>query len=222
MENISFVRYSPHTSKDELTMQVVECYRQVFADKPWNEWKQCPKCKKYWGIRDQILLQSLDFWHCNTAIVDFWPKEQVATDLFHEITEEASCWLAMSRSKVIGFCWGYPIVLSDLEKKLGLKLDSEITRHLGHEQPVAYQDEVGVLSEYRGQKIAKTMIKHRLEDFLSQGLKTGIVRTRQNPKPSETFLWYQKLGYTTIATYPSNDGRVVQGRNFNDLYNLLL
>jgi GNAT superfamily N-acetyltransferase len=221
MKDISFIRYSPHISGSSITSQVVECYRQVFADGPWHEWKQCPKCKKYWGIKDHQELEKSGFQHCNMSLSDFWPREQVTEDLFHEITEESSCWLALYESRVIGFCWGYPITLEYLEKKLGLSLNLTTWTSLGQQIQIAYQDEVGVLSEFRGRKIAKTMVKHRLLDFLAKGLNVGIVRTREYPEPSETFLWYQRLGYETVARYTNGDGRVILARNLEGLSSML-
>ncbi len=148
-------------------------------------------------------------------LVDFWSRQQVACDLQHEIKPEASCWLAMACNKVIGFCWGYPITIATLEAKLGVTFGAEI-EYKGTTL-VAYQDEVGVLSAYRGNKVAKIMVSHRLDDFLVQGLQYGIVRTMQYPEPSETFLWYtKKLGYRILANYPSSDGRVILVRELDD------
>lgn len=220
MKNISLVRYSPYYNNHALTAQLVECYREVFADSPWHEWLKCPRCHKYWGKKDQDFLAANKFHHCNTPLVDFWPREQVIYDLYHEISSKTSCWLAMQNDSVVGFCWGYPIILSDLEDKLNISLSTQ--PELKGVKRLAYQDEVGVLSAYRGQKIAKKMIAQRLQDFLAQGLKVGIVRTRQSPEPSTTFLWYTgKLGYKIIANYPEPDGRVILGREFNGLKELL-
>ena len=213
---IPFVRYSPHGSNHLPTAQLVECYRDVFADEPWNEWLKCSKCSVYWGTKDRGLLASMNFRHCDAPLTDFWPRDQVISDLHHEITPEASCWLAMDGGTVIGFCWGYPINVGKLEEKLKLTIGVDPT------EVVAYQDEVGVLSAYRDRKIAKALIVHRLDDFLSQGLRFGVVRTRQGPTPSVTFLWYtRKLGYEILATYPGQDGRVVLGRRLNGLRELL-
>lgn len=220
MNSISFVRYSPHNGDNPLTAQLVECYRDVFADRPWYEWLKCPRCQKYWGIKDRGLLASYKFRHCEASLVDFWSREQVISDIYHEITPEASCWLAMDNDRVIGFCWGYPITISNLESKLGLSFGANF--EYGKFNPFAYQDELGVLSAYRGQKIAKAMIVRRLDDFLAQGLNIGIVRTRQGPEPSDTFLWYtEKLGYKILTQYPDNDGRVILGRQLSGLKELL-
>ncbi len=218
MGKVAFVRYSPHTSSKELTTKVVECYRQVFADGPWHEWKQCSQCKRYWGLQDFNELLESNFEHCGVSLVDFWSTDQVTKDLFHEIKENASCWLAISGNEVIGFCWGYPVKTENLETKLGVPLDIGFNKT----EVVAYQDEVGVLSAYRGSKIAKTMVTLRLNDFLAQGLEFGIVRTKEYPEPSKTFLWYtKKLGYKVIASYPETDGRVILGRKLCGLKLLL-
>ena len=219
MENISLVRYMPKNSDQLLTAQLVECFRDVFADGPWHEWLKCQRCNKYWGTKDSALLSANMFSHCDTPVVDFWPRDKVVCDLHHEITPESSCWLAMSNDIVVGFCWGYSIKLYDLKSKLGVAFNSLLG--CSDTELVAYQDEVGVLSEYRGHKIAKAMVANRLEDFLDKGLTVGIVRTRQEPEPSETFLWYtQKLGYQILGNYP--DGRVVLGRRLDGLKELLV
>lgn len=137
-----------------------------------------------------------------------WSYEQVKKDLRHEITDECSCWLAMRDEEIVGFCWGYPISLAELETKLGIELDTSLLGPIGSR--IAYQDELGVLEALQGRKIAKALFRLRNDDFLSQGLATGIVRTRKSPVPSVTFDWYtQKLGYAEIAQYPSEHGGVV-------------
>jgi len=154
-------------------------------------------------------------------LVDFWPRDKVISDIFHEITEDSSCWLALHEDVVIGFCWGYPITISDLEEKVGISFRDNLKKEIGDYQTVAYQDEVGVLTSYRGKKIAKAMVTHRLKDFLAKNLHVGIVRTRQFPEPSETFQWYRRIGYSILASYPEGDGRVILGRKFSDLSQLL-
>lgn len=221
MNQISFVRYSPHASEKELTTQVVECYRQVFADEPWHEWLQCPVCKEHWGITRRELLQSWSFRHCGADLVDFWTKDRVATDLLHEITPEASCWIALRGEQVIGFCWGYPITIEDLELKLGIRLEG-LPPQCSRSTRIAYQDELGVVGEYRGAKLAKQLFVRRLEDFCAQGLEYGVVRTRRAPEPSVTYLWFtEKLGYKVIGEYPVTDGRVVLGRTLIGLEQVL-
>lgn len=220
MEKFSFIKYLPDNSNSLMTTQLVECYRDVFADQPWNEWLKCPLCQKHWGKKDQALLESHQFKHCGVPLVDFWPREKVLSDIYAEITPQSSCWLAMDERKVVGFCWGYPVTISELEAELGIIL--EINHDCPRLASIAYQDDIGVIAGYRGRKLAKAMFARRLDDFLAQGLEIGIVRVKQNPEPSQTFLWFtEKLGYRVIARYPEKDGRVILGREFNGLKELL-
>ncbi len=218
--SVTLVRFSPHDGDHVRTAELVECYREVFADTPWHEWLKCPQCQQYWGKKDGGVLVTTKFRHCGTPLVDFWSREQVVSDLYQEITPSASCWLALHASSVVGFCFGYAISVTDLEKKLAIRFSHKLAEDGGG--VVAYQDEVGVLATFRGHKIAKAMFANRLEDFLADGLRTGIVRTREFPEPSQTFLWYtEKLGYKILARYPGDDGRVILGREFKGLKELL-
>jgi len=146
-----------------------------------------------------------------------WTFEQVQSDLAHEITDDASCWLAWHAEDLIGFCWGYPIDASMLKGKLDISLPSSCSKG-----KLAYQDDLGVLEGYRGQGIAKQLFKLRHEDFLAQGLTMGVVRTKLLPDPSVTFLWFTKrLGYQEIARYPRGDGRIVLGADLGTVTSLL-
>jgi hypothetical protein len=220
--NIEFLRHAITHSSTHRTAQLVECYRNVFADKPWNEWVRCSICGKYWGLEDYEHLLSINFVHCELPVVDFWHRSTVISDLRHEITGDASCWLAVDGDNVIGFTWGYPILLPEIEKKLMIPFGPEAIRDLSPDALVAYQDEVGVIASHRNKKIAKGLVLRRHRDFLAQGLTFGIVRTREYPIPSETFLWYtQKLDYQILARYPDGDGRIVLGRSFIGLEEML-
>ncbi len=217
---ISVMKFGGIGRHPQYDAQLIECYRDVFADSPWHEWLKCPKCEMYWGKKDHVTLLESKFEHCGSPLVDFWPRKDVLEDLTHELSSGSSSWLALDQEKdtVIGFCWGYPMIISHLEDKLGIMFPEQWKS--GREGLIAYQDDVGVLSEYRGQKIAKRMIINRLQDFLAQGLGTGLVRTRKSPEPSTTYLWYtEKLGYDTIASYP--DGRVILARSFDGLLDKL-
>lgn len=216
-KKIRYIRFNPHHNT-ELLPQLIECYREVFGEEPWNEWKQCKICKTKWGVNEKIILQKMNFTHCGQPIVDFWSREIVQKDLFHEITPDASCWLALNNKTVIGFCWGYPIDLENLESKLGIKgISIELRNQFGYVDHVAYQDELGVLKQYRGIGIAKKMFIHRLKDFRRQRLNIGVIRTKTNP-PSVTYLWFLKLGYKVISKYNDADGRVILARSLTNLY----
>ena len=218
------IRYHPGGEDNLLTGKLVECYREVFADRPWNEFLKCPECEKYWGHKDLSELTANQFRHCGVPLIDFWSREQVLTDIVHEITADASCWLSITSSRsglttgayrVVGFCWGYPITIAELKEKLGIQFSINGN---DRDETVAYQDEVGVSSPYQGRGIAKSLVHERLKDFLGRGLKFGVVRTRETPEPSVTFSWYtKKLGYEILARYPGDDGRVILGRSLEGL-----
>lgn len=217
--NLRYERYAQ--TKDE-TDRLIECYQSVFADPPWNEWRKCTECGASWGNRDQALLQRMNFRHCGVTVEPYWPTDVVRSDLAHEIGPRSSCWLAYSSRQVVGFCWGYPIAAKALEEKLGIGITTAMSRLGLTTGKIAYQDELGVLMSYRGQKIAKELFAKRHEDFLKQGLTVGMVRTREGPEPSVTYEWFtKKFGYEVVAHYPDGDGRVVLAQRLSVVTQIL-
>ena len=173
---MDYVRYSPKISGSGLTGQLVDCYRDVFAGAPWNEWLRCPICQKSWGQKDEKEIIAWEFRHCGTNLIVYWSREQVMADIEHEITDEASCWLAVYQGQVIGFCWGYQILFEALQEKLRKRLPSQLEN-----SRIAYQDELGVTITYRQKKIAKALVSRQLTDFLDKNIEFVVVRTRQYP-----------------------------------------
>lgn len=219
-ESVHYLKFNPRQDGN-LLERLIDCYRAVFAGEPWNEWKKCCLCGSKWGIREESKIAVLDFKHCGQPVVDFWHRETVRKDICEEIILEASCWVAVKNSNIIGFCWGYPIELKDLEEKL--KLPDFVKRtsmHLNQERYVAYQDEIGVLEEYRRHGIATEMFLRRLKDFQSLGLAVGIIRTL-NDESSVPYKWYRKLGYYILDQYKRHDpkdNRVILARSLTDLH----
>lgn len=212
-----YVKFDPHRHS-QLLPKVVECYRGVFASAPWNEWKRCPQCGKKWGMEEKLEVESLSYTHCGVAMEDYWPTEQVTEDLKHEITSEASCWIAVYQDTVVGFIWGYPVTPQALSEKLGLPgLADDLEREFGKQERVAYQDDLGVRNEFRGKKIAKELVRLRLRDFKDAGLRVGVVRTKTVP-PSVTYLWYMRDGYRVTSKYGDGDGRVVLARQLTGYF----
>lgn len=170
-------------------------------------------CEKKWGVAEQSELAALSFTHCGQPVKEFWPADVVTADITHEITEHTSCWIARNGQTIIGFTWGYPIELDAFEQKMQLPGAAEILYNLfGKDAKFAYQDEIGVLARYRNKGIAKTLFTQRLQDFRSQGMDVGIVRTKTLP-PSVTNLWFTRLGYEVTQNYNDSDGRVIMARS---------
>lgn len=214
--SIQFVKFSPRDNPDYLA-QLVECFRNVFAEAPWNELLKCSKCGLYWGIKHLPVLAENHYLHCGVDLVDYWPRVRVLHDIQHEVTKDASCWLAIADDKVVGFTWGYPIRVDDLSGKLKTALDVH-SFGLNNSSIVIYQDEVGVVSEYRNKGIAKELVKLRNHDLCAKGNHVGIVRTRKDPEPSVTYMWYDRLGYTIVGDYPEGDGRVIMAHDLRHLF----
>ncbi|MFH0805135.1 MAG: GNAT family N-acetyltransferase [Patescibacteria group bacterium] len=208
-----YLSFNPRRDED-LLPGLVECYQSVFANEPWNEWKRCPACNKQWGSAELTAEQAqANCSNCGNPLVDFWSAEKVAADIMLEVTVEASCWLAVDGDQVVGFTWGYPVTSDELIRKLKLSpAETEAVRYsFGTSTKVAYQDEIGVLYEYRRQGIGRCLFALRLNDFLRQGLGVGVVRTKEQP-PSVTYHWYRRRGYRVVGRYTDGTNRVVLAR----------
>lgn len=201
--------------------RVIACYQDVFADPPWNEWMKCPSCGEQWGKKHSQEVERLRALHCGVPMEPYYTVEQVGETINKVLALDAPFWIAKHGERVIGFCWGYPTSLDELEKNLGISIRESYQVMTGQSDGrIAYQSELGLVEEFRGQKIARRLVSSRLEDFLARGLEVGVVRTKGLPDPSVTYLWFTgKLGYQQVATYP--DGRVVLARRLHDLPELL-
>ena len=202
----------------ELLPGLVRCYQDVFATLPWGEWRKCAVCDTHWGIESSGELEATGFLHCGVPIQAYWPADEVERDLVRELTiPGVSCWLAFDESRIIGFTHGYPVDVCEIDRHLGLDgVGSSIIEAFGSISSIAYQDEMGVIAEYRGLKIAAELFRLRNVDFKALGLSTGVVRTMTNP-PTVTYRWYNAIGYQTVGRYDDNGGRVVLARLISDL-----
>lgn len=220
---INFERLT-RSSDSRLIEEVISCYQAVFADPPWSEWKRCGVCGKSWGKEKEGALRELRFMHCGQSLDEFWSREEIAGDIKECFEKNGSFWVGRNRIGAFSFCWGFEITRDELEARLKIPLLAGLRRYCGGDKEfqIAYQSELGVLTEFRGQGHAKNLFKARLEDFLKQGSTVGVVRTREFPQPSVTYSWFtKKLGYQKIASYPEGDGRVILGRSLHGLLELL-
>lgn len=217
LSGFEFVRFD--LRKDHhLLPSLIQCYQRVFAGEPWNEWLKCEKCEQVYGLDKPELLLPRNFMCCGKRLTEHWSAWQIVHDLEKEIISGSSCWLTVKRGTVVGFCWGYPLTPEKLEAKVKLHGIAETVRKKFGVDSVAYQDDLGILPEYRGQGIARAMFMKRHQDFRAQGLEIGVVRTKHNP-PSVTYGWFtDEFKYETIAAYKSVDGRVILARNISTLF----
>lgn len=207
--------------EEGLLSPLVKCYQEVFSAEPWREWKKCSVCGQKWGIEERPLLEEIGFSHCQEPLDDFWPEKTVREDIKKEITPESSAWVAVSATgRVVGFCWGYPISDEKLAEKIGLPSLAEILRAKypllleKGEGVVGYQDEIGVVKDFRRQGLAKILKAKQMEDFRSKGLTLVACRTQTQP-PTVTLGWDLRLGYEVVARYSDQDpedSRVILAR----------
>jgi len=217
MAEVSYIRLSSEDlACNPLLPSLVDCYRQVFADAPWNEWLKCPTCGTRKGIQE-VNGKPVMCTDCAVQMIDFWPVDQVRQDILHEVGDmDAQCWLLVADEQVVGFCWGYPISLAQLAKKVELSLDLWMDQAgLTPETMVAYQDELGVLNAYRGQGHARNLVAKRMVDFEHAGLELGVMRTQTDP-PTVTYHWYRRKGYEIVARYPEPDTRVLMAMKLSE------
>jgi ribosomal protein S18 acetylase RimI-like enzyme len=207
---------------DSRMPELVSCYQAVFATSPWNEWRICRLCNQQWGREEQSALAALDFAHCGQPVEDYWPAAQVEADLRRELAlPGAACYLAIDDrgsakdGPIVGFCHGYALDVAGLDQHLGLAGVSQAVwaAFPGIDQ-VGYQDELGILQEYRGQGIARRLYELRSLSFASASLTTVLVRTMTNP-PTVTYQWYTRLGYQVVAEYGDAGGRVILAFSLN-------
>lgn len=209
--DVDIVRFALEQNGSVL-QSLVTCYRTVFGEPPWNEWMVCSVCGEKWGVNVRHPVE-----HCGGVVSEFWPEGAVEKDIRAEVTPDSPAWLAYCGEQVVGFCWGYAATPEDLARKVELpSLVDAIHGSFGVADQVAYQDEMGVISAFRGQGIARRMFDVRRTDFLQRGLKIGVIRTMRTPA-TVTYKWYTKLGYQVIAEYNDADDRVIMARTLADL-----
>ncbi|MEI6378795.1 MAG: GNAT family N-acetyltransferase [Candidatus Falkowbacteria bacterium] len=199
--------------------KLARCYQEVFAGYPWNEYKKCPDCGVRWGKEDAPEDGRCSKCDATPVLVDFWAKEDVINDFQKQLQSSSGvlCVAVNSRDEITGFCSGYETTPEELEKHLQLpELAKWLRCYFPNGVRFGYQDEIGVLDSYRGQKIATELFKKRMEDFKASGLDIAVLRTKTMP-PTITFKWYPRLGYSVIQCYHDDDCRVIMATEIKSI-----
>ncbi|OHA88505.1 MAG: hypothetical protein A2741_00395 [Candidatus Zambryskibacteria bacterium RIFCSPHIGHO2_01_FULL_43_27] len=216
-EGISFMRFDLMYHR-HLLSQVVDCYRNVFAEFPWDEWKKCEVCGTKWGISSLEVLSGANYMHCGQEVKDYHSIQRVLEQIQDEVRAETSSWIAMTEyGQVVGFAWAFPITLDALVAKLGRPdLPATISAGWDHQNRIAYLSEIGVLKEFQRRGIATRLAQRRLEEQRDQDLRVGIVRVKRTP-PSVTYTWYSKRGFQLVSEYGDLEDRVILARGLQGL-----
>lgn len=224
MTRISYVRLNLQDSGSHLDAAIVECFRDVQAWPPANEWLKCQSCRTKVGKNKRAFLSIYGYCceRCRRPLVEFHERSELWKKLQEEITEKTTCWVATTNYEtIVGYCWGYQLDLPELAKRL--KIGPErFTDHTNRK--IAYQTIIGVAEEFRTRGIGRELFRLRLTDFLEKGLDYGIatIPCRDNWR---AFEWYRKMGYEILhhcmQDLPDTCDRFVLGRDLSGLISLL-
>jgi GNAT superfamily N-acetyltransferase len=171
--NISVHLIEPF-SDAKAVRSIVLCYQKAFGGTPWNEGYLCPhpKC----GDAFPFSLQSERCPSCaargdTTLLVEYWPMSRIASDFYREMKKPgALCFIARDGEVVVGFIWGYRIVV---DKDIDDYLESPGLHHL-IAGDFFYIDDVAIVPEYQGRGIGKKLVTHVLR---AQPEKKVLART---------------------------------------------
>lgn len=66
METVTIEPFFSDSDDWAVLANLVDCYREVFAEPPWNEWLACAvsNCKVSWGKSQAAELAATEFVHC--------------------------------------------------------------------------------------------------------------------------------------------------------------
>ena len=188
-----------------------ECYRAGYAGPPWNEWKKCESCGRSFGLE---IGDNTDCTNCQTTLVDYWPKAQIAADIMGSLKRyEGVCITAQHEGEVVGLTVGYNIPTADLRREL------ELSSFSAAYPRVTYQDEIVVRPDWQGKGIGRALYMAWHGWAKLHGERFLFARTLSDP-PTVVYSWYQRLGYGRGFDYPEPDKRVILRFDTQDWWRL--
>jgi GNAT superfamily N-acetyltransferase len=167
--NISVQLFDP-TSDPETVAGIVSCYQQAFGGAPWNEGYRCPRpeCGKIFPLSEPGPLCPSCIAEGNAVqLVEFWPAEKVASDFACEMKKPgALCFVAKDEDRVVGFIWGYRIVI---DEHIDDYLESPgLSRLISG--TFFYIDDVAVAPKYQGRGIGKELVARVLHESAGRNI----------------------------------------------------
>ena len=166
MKVTSIERLDPHC--DASVQSLAQVYQNIFGNDPgWQEGYECRMCQT------TIPLSSGGgaCKRCGTLLLECWPLAKIVSDFLQEMQKsKAVCLVAYDQSEIVGFTWGYCVIVT---KDLGEHLDAPDLEKLVCGD-MFYLDEVAVLPEYQGQGVGTSLL-HSL--FAQQNQTHVLLRT---------------------------------------------
>jgi len=148
-------------SDQETVRGIVAAYQRTFGGEPWNEGYVCPVCGDIFPLT-QAGGDCPSCVRCGKSVLlnEYWPTDKVACDFNREMEKpEALCLVAEDGDTVVGFIWGYRIVV---DEQLDDYLESPgLSRLISGS--FFYLDDAAVIPEYQFHGIGKKLVAQMLE-----------------------------------------------------------
>jgi GNAT superfamily N-acetyltransferase len=162
----------------DIVQQIARGYQESFGGDPWHEGFRCPVCAITLALADEAVCCPRCASHGRSVLlVEYWPLSKIITDFYTEMCKAgAICVIAQSENHVIGFAWGYGLLLTE-EKAVELEAPA-LSKLLSGE--FFYLDECAVVPSAQGRGIGSRMILY-LQNLLPMGIGARmLLRTKEN------------------------------------------
>jgi GNAT superfamily N-acetyltransferase len=159
-------------TRSDIAKLIASVYQKTFGGDPWNEGWKCTEC-------GTVLPLSYPEGNCPSCaqdgkslpLAEYWPAEQIISDLCREMAKPNSiCLTVQTGGEIVGFAWGYEICI---DQSTDAYLDAP-GLHMLTNGTYFYLDEVAILPEYQGKGIGKELVQRI---FLEQSRNNILLRT---------------------------------------------
>lgn len=160
-------------SQEDAVEKIASVYQRTFGSGPWNEGYRCPACGRAFPLSCSKKKCPI----CEQAILEeYWPLEKIISDFSVEMAKPKSlCLVALADGEVIGFAWGYEIVINP-------SIDQHLEApglHTLTEGVYFYLDEAAILPPFQNKGIGKKLIQ---QIFMEQSQSNVLLRTLNGSK----------------------------------------
>jgi len=207
--------------KDLNSQNKSDLYINIFGEEPWNEWYQCKKCWKLFGLSDSTK-NNIQQCLCGSELEKFYDKDDVDTDRLERSNRQGYiCKLAQTlESRFIGFIMWRETNIEDLNSdKLGLDQDQIdiLIKNINDNfedfdlREFFYGAELWVEKDFRWKGIGSWLYKERAKELINKNIKYILIRTTK--KTDKPYKWYQKEWFVTVFDYKDQQDRVIMIKN---------
>lgn len=190
----------------------IKLYKDIFWEKPWNEWFICKNCN---NIFPKKFMWKCD---CNNSLLEpFYKNNELKYDFLEIISKN---WYKEIVAEILGdkvwFLWWWQTNLNDLNNEK-LKLNKDNFELLNKNIFKINQDfntnnfyylaEIWVKNNYRWNDIAWKMYKENILKLKNDWVKNIIVRTTK--KSDVPYKWFLNEWYKEVFSYLDEQDRVI-------------